>query len=193
MGTITLPSDPISNGATGIQGTVFNIVPADYVVCTAQMVARFKAAHPTLRSLPDVSKGGIPLDWSFIMRKDMAPSLSLYRNLVGIRVTKYAQPASGFDATLGRAITVSATVTRIEAFNWYPSDFEMVNATHLTFWSVASVSDEVITDPETGLIARGPNAHRSVQEAAGFLFTQVAAGVPTETFLLNWVSGISPI
>jgi hypothetical protein len=192
MSSFAYSSDPVVAGATEIQATTFNIVATDYVAAQANVVARFKAAHPSLRGLPDVSKG-IPPEWAFYFRKDLTAQNSGFRNMIGVRVTRQSQSTSGFSTTIGKTVAIAATIYRVEVFNWYPVKVTLTDTTALLYWLTATASQEVIVDPETQVLAGTGNGHRLFTEAAGFLFTQVAANPPNQDPLMNLIGGIGPV
>jgi len=191
---VTFPSDPVTNGATEIQATVFNVVAADYSRAEAGAVVLFTRARASLRGLPQIVKGVMPIEWMFFMRKDMSGTSAGLRNLIGIRTTQYVQQQSGFSSALGKQIVVPATITRIDVYNWYAQRITMTDSTVLHYWTTASGGLEIVANPETGEleVLAGGN-HRPVYEALGFLFTQVAAGNPTLTPSYQLASGLSPL
>lgn len=191
--TISHPSDPITNGASEIQGTVFAIVSADYTNIDPAS-ARQYVQRKSLQKFAYFPTGkDIDPSWKFYIRKDMTGSSAGQRNLIGIRVVTQTVGIEAFSNDVGRMINVPVTVHRVESYNWVVALLTLTSTVIVPVWVLYHASYSLIEDPESGALLYGDGSHRSLMEAMGFLLTQVAANKPTNAPALNAVTGISPV
>lgn len=193
MATLNYFTSPVANGATTLQSTVFNTLLTDYARADANTVATFKANRVGIRGLPDMKGGAIPMNWTFMLRKDMVGAQAAFRNLIGIKTVKLAASVSGYSIAIGRAISVPIEIVRVEVYNWYPQKVTLTDGTALVVWTVANVGFDAVIDPENGDVMLLSGSHEHVYEALGLLFNQVAATVPTFVPFYTAMSGLSPV
>lgn len=198
MSNPTFPSDPVSNGATAIQATIFNVVSADYIKIDASGLAAFIRDNKGVKGLPALTGNGtIPLEWQFFRRKDMAAGLAKLRNIVGVKTVVDVQTSAlTFSPNLGKNIAVPTQIYRIAAHNWHPIQMELDNEANIVYWMHDSAEFSLLIDPETGTVVESSTPGEltnPLYEALGFLFAQTAANYPAVTPSLNAMSGFSPI
>jgi hypothetical protein len=191
--TVSFPSDPVVNGATEIQATVFNAVAADYSPANYSAVQLFVGRNGSLDYLPNFKNGIAAPEWQFFLRKDVTGASATYRNLIGVKTISRVRGITGFSSVVGKNISVNITQFRVEVYNWFATLATLTDTTIMPIWSTAMCTYTVVVDPESGGLLYGDGSHRSLTEAMGFLLTQVAANKPTNGPAINAISGTSPL
>jgi hypothetical protein len=190
--TVTYPADPVTNGASEIQATVFAVVAADYTPLSWNAAQRYVQERKSdFVSFPKGAKEDTA--WQFYIRKDMSGTTAGQRNMLGVRVTSRTSGATGFSVTTGNVIRFNVQRYTIEVLNWFCAILTLTDTTTLPVWEHAAIAYPCIVDPESGAILAGVGAYRSILEAMGFALTQVAANSPSNAPAMNALSGIFPL
>lgn len=190
---ITFPADPVTNGATVIQTSNFNIVTTDYMSVGYSAVQLFKKrAGIQIDGLPNFANGVATPDWQFFFRKDLANASASFRNLIGLRTDTKTRGVSAFSGALGKVISTNVMIHRVESHNWSPSVVTLTDLTALIVWTESVAVYTFIVDPESGTLLSGDGSHRSMTEAESFLLLKVAGAVPTNGPAINIATGVAP-
>lgn len=190
--TIAFPADPVTNGATEIQATVFNAVAADYSQISwaaAQNIMRqvpYKVPEFPRTNTEDPT-------WAFAVRKDLASSSAPSRNLIGVQVVDATQNMNVFSGALGSQISVPIRAKIVSVYNWVRHTITLTDGTAVTAIRPYGVSVPVFVDPETGNLLDEDETYNALMEGTGFLFKQVAANSPTREPFYAVISGLYPL
>jgi len=188
---ITYPADPVTQGATVIQASVFDIVSADYTLITwasAMNIAKSKTS-----ALDGMPSGNENPTWMFLTRSDLSGATATLRNLLGIQTTVRSKSHNVYSSAKGAMITVPVQKYTVWAHNWHPATLTLTDLTSIPEWVVASARMQILVDPETGQLIYATETHRGLYEAIGLLLNQNAATVPTLEPLINAISGVRPV
>lgn len=190
--TIAYPSDPIDNGATGIQSTTFVPVAADYAAITHAQALNYLKPWGKLPFLPT----GKDSDESaqYFVRLDLTGSSAVLRNVVRVWVGSESRIMREFSGAQGAMIQVPVGIRPAEVFNWYPTVLTLTDGTALTVPQMSSVRMSVAVNPETReLLYSAEESGNTLYEALGFVLKVTAATVPTLAPYLRAISGIAPL
>lgn len=191
--TIAYPADPVTAGATEIQSTTFVAVSADYSaldwagaqLLVSRKVGQFFDFFPKTQVVDP--------NWRFYVRKDMTGASAGQRNLIGVRTISKTKGIASFSGAQGVNIVVPVTQHRVEVYNWHLAVLTMTDSTTVPVVQCTFASYTIIEDPESGAFLYGDGAHRSLEEASGFIITRVAANKPTNGPALNALTGLYPL
>jgi hypothetical protein len=195
--SISYPSDPVTLGATAIQGTTFIPVAGDY-----EKISYAEAANRGLRMMrymdanqllgfPDEKTGA---SWIFFTRTDM-PAGSGNANLIGVRARLTKQGHTAFSGTAGEDVhrytneaifTVSAWLTAEHTTaggDTYPYTRRVFH------YNLSMVFDEA----GNFLLGSGDEEAKAVLEALGFTLRPVAADYPVVDPAIKIFNGVSPL
>jgi len=193
--SISFPADAVVAGATEIQTTNFALVAADYQSVEYRAVSLFASRIPGVKLdyLPKFANGVATPDWTFFMRKDLAGTNAMYRNLIGVKVVTSNTSVSGYSPSVAKVVSLPIQSHRIEVYNWHPAAVTLTDGTVFARWGVNIAAYVFYVDPESGQLLYGDGSHRSLYEAVNFLLTPVAANKPSASPALALVTGISPL
>lgn len=188
MGTFTYPADPVTAGAAAIQSTTFANVAADYTAVNHAQAKAYMSDKPGIRYFPAKETPG----WSFFIRNDLSGASANLRNLIGIKVTKFATNQSTFSVSNG-TYNVPVGDTEIAVYNWYPVQRTLSDSSIITRFKADVAIKTLSLDVENANVGTDVGETRTLEEAVGFLLLRAAASAPVLTPALKALAGLNPL